>query len=120
VSSVNNVTDPTWNCFVDGKEIRSPNPTFNSPENNWPLCEQSGIAPGLHLLEIQVQSRGQPFYLDSLVYTPTPDEVFSSAVLIYTDGDPAIHYSSGWKEDGEQLTQTQNAQVTLTFHGELL
>ncbi|KAJ7697267.1 hypothetical protein B0H17DRAFT_1177727 [Mycena rosella] len=110
-----NITDPTWNCFVDGIQI--PNSTFGFPENNWPLCKQEEIASGSHTLTIQVKSRGQPFYFDSLIYTPTRDAVFPSAVLIYPDGDPALNYSAGWKEDGEQLTQTQNAQVTLRFHG---
>lgn len=71
-------------------------------------------------MTIQVKSQGQAFYFDSLVYTPTLGVVFPSAVLIYLDGDTALNYSSGWKEAGEQVTQTQNAQVTLNFHGELL
>ncbi|KAJ7681281.1 hypothetical protein B0H17DRAFT_872871, partial [Mycena rosella] len=89
-TDANNVTDPTWECFVDGIQI--PQTSFGSQENNWPLCEQSNISPGPHILSLQVKSKGQPFYLDSLVYTPLPDAVFPSAVLIYADGDSAISY----------------------------
>ncbi|KAF7368604.1 hypothetical protein MVEN_00184300 [Mycena venus] len=114
-TDANNVTDPSWDCLVDG--IKIPSKTFQFQENNWPLCQQDNIASGSHVLTIQVKSQGQAFYFDSLVYTPTLDAVFPSVVLIYTDGDTALNYSSGWKEDGAQLTQTQNAQVTLNFHG---
>jgi hypothetical protein len=70
-------------------------------------------------LTIAVKSNGQPFYFDSLVYTPLRDAVFESAVLLYGDGDSAISYGPGWTHDGEQVTQETNAQVFLNFHGEL-
>ncbi|KAJ7439767.1 hypothetical protein FB451DRAFT_1445446, partial [Mycena latifolia] len=116
-TDANNVTDPTWSCLVDGITIPSPDPTSSSQENNWPLCRQDTIASGSHVLTVKVTSKGRPFFLDSLVYTPPADTVFESAVLIYPDGDPAINFTSGWKEDEQELTQTQNAQVTLSFHG---
>jgi hypothetical protein len=117
-TDANNVTDPTWSCAVDGIPIRNPDPTFGSPENNWPLCEQDTISSGQHVLTVQVTSKGQAFYFDSLIYTPPPDALFQSAVLIYADGDPALSYSPGWKEAGEQVAQTAGTQVTLSFHGE--
>ncbi|KAJ7439766.1 hypothetical protein FB451DRAFT_145463 [Mycena latifolia] len=116
-TDANNATDPTWSCLVDGITIPSPDPTFSSQENNWPLCRQDTIASGSHVLTVQVTSKGRPFFLDSLVYTPPENALFESAVLIYPHWDPTINFTSGWKEDGEELTQTQNAQVTLSFHG---
>ncbi|KAJ7107900.1 hypothetical protein C8R44DRAFT_320710 [Mycena epipterygia] len=107
-TDANGVMDPTWNCFVDGTGI--PPKTFDAIENNWQLCQLDGMASGSHVLTIQVTSKGRTFYLDSLVYTPTPDTVFESAVLIYPHADPAVNFSSGWKEDGQQLTQTKDAQ----------
>lgn len=117
-TDANNVTDPTWSCAVDGRPIRNPDPTFGSPENNWPLCELDTISSGQHVLTVQVTSKGQAFYFDSLIYTPPPGAVFQSAVLIYPDGDPALSYGPGWKEAGEQVAQTAGTQVTLSFHGE--
>ncbi|KAJ7642130.1 hypothetical protein FB45DRAFT_737824 [Roridomyces roridus] len=116
IDPTTNATDPAWQCLVDGKLI--PNKTFTSPESNWHFCSQSTLAPEEHLLTVKVQSQTKPFFLDSLVYTLVPEAVFSSAVLIYPDGDPALTYSaSQWKEAGEQVTQIPGASVTLEFHG---
>ncbi|KAJ7443946.1 hypothetical protein B0H11DRAFT_2090356 [Mycena galericulata] len=113
-----NTTDPTWSCFVDEIPITNPNPTFAFPENNWPLCDLAQVAPGSHVLTIQVQSKGQPFYLDNILYTPLPGTNLASAVLEYTNTDPSVSFGSGWQEWGTQnVTQTKGAQVALNFHG---
>jgi hypothetical protein len=118
-TDANNVTDPTWGCFVDEIKISNPAPKFQYPENNWLLCEQPQISSGSHVLKIQVQSNGRAFYFDYLVYTPTPDASFESAVLIYPHTDPSISYGSGWGIFGsERGTNSHGAQVTLNFHGE--
>ncbi|KAJ6487410.1 hypothetical protein C8R47DRAFT_1047111 [Mycena vitilis] len=118
VSTVNNVTDPTWNCFVDGTKIDNPDPDFASPQNNWSLCDGQAISSGSHVLTIQVQSKGQAFYLDHLVYTPPPEETFESAVLIYSNTDPSVVFGSGWSTSaGQNMTNQQGSQVTLNFVG---
>ncbi|KAJ7110737.1 hypothetical protein C8R43DRAFT_1042049 [Mycena crocata] len=117
-TDTNNVTDPTWDCFVDKIKIPKPNPTFKFPENNWALCSQPTIAPGAHELTVQVQSKGKTFYLDYLVYTPMPEDVFADSVMIYRNTDPAVSFGSGWGTfGGENGTQTAGAQVALNFHG---
>ncbi|KAJ7687593.1 hypothetical protein B0H17DRAFT_1069637 [Mycena rosella] len=115
----NNVTDPTWDCFVDEIQISNPQPTFKFPENNWVLCDQPQISTGAHVLRVEVQSKGKTFYLDDLVYTPLPDETFESAVLIYPNTDPSIAFGGGWSNIGNQenATQTAGAQVSLFFYG---
>ncbi|KAK7042231.1 hypothetical protein R3P38DRAFT_2889279 [Favolaschia claudopus] len=114
----NNNTDPTWDCFVDKIKISNPSPTFKFPENNWQLCDQEQISPGEHVLTIQVQSKGQAFYLDQIIYTPLPSASYDSAVLQYKNNDPAVSYGSGWRPWGAQnVTQTSGAQVALNFHG---
>ncbi|KAF7358204.1 hypothetical protein MVEN_00868900 [Mycena venus] len=119
VKTVNNVTDPTWDCFVDEIQISNPQPTFQFPENNWLLCEQPQIAPGSHNLTIQVQSKGQAFYLDYLTYTPLPDASFDTAVLIYPNTDPAVSFGSGWSNIGdlENATNVFGSDISLFFHG---
>ncbi|KAJ7741779.1 hypothetical protein DFH07DRAFT_750828 [Mycena maculata] len=118
VKTVNNVSDPTWTCYVDEIPIGSQNPTFQFPENNWNLCAQSELTAGPHNLTIQVQSKGQAFYLDDLVYTPTPDVTFERAVVIYPNTDPAVSFGAGWDTfGGENGTQSKGAQVALNFHG---
>ncbi|KAJ7642119.1 hypothetical protein FB45DRAFT_1126382 [Roridomyces roridus] len=116
LANTDNITDPTWNCSVDGQAI--PTQTFSFPESNWPLCEQDALPAGEHVLSVQVHSRGQPFYFDSLIYTPLPGATLrSSAVMLLVDGDAAVNYSPGWFNDDQQMTQTPGAQVTLNFQG---
>ncbi|KAK6977479.1 hypothetical protein R3P38DRAFT_2810032 [Favolaschia claudopus] len=118
ISTVNNVTDPTWECFVDQTKIPNGNDKFQYPENNWPLCSQPQLEPGPHVLSIQVKSKGQKFYLDYLTYTPLPDASFETGVLLYPPTDPDLTYSSGWRAfGGETGTNAKGAQVFLSFHG---
>ncbi|KAJ7054253.1 hypothetical protein C8F01DRAFT_1259996 [Mycena amicta] len=117
VTTANNVTDPSWDCFIDEIKIAN-DPTFQFQENNWPLCTQATIAPGAHTLKIQVHSTGHPFYFDYLKYTPLPEDTFNSAILVYSSTDPSVRYSSGWVTfGGENATDVKGAQVTLNFHG---
>ncbi|KAJ7644920.1 hypothetical protein FB45DRAFT_784922 [Roridomyces roridus] len=117
-TNADNTTDPTWTCFIDEIPISNGNPTFKFYENNWELCVQSAITPGPHNLTIQVASKGQTFYLDNLIYTPTPDVVFDEAVVLYPTSDSSVSFGSGWDTfGGENGTQTAGSQVSLNFHG---
>ncbi|KAJ7660428.1 hypothetical protein B0H17DRAFT_1145045 [Mycena rosella] len=99
-TDANNVTDPTWNCFLDGIQI--PSQTLHSTfQRTTGRCVSSPILPPP--FDHSSQVAGQPFYFDSLVYTPAPDAVLPSAVLVYNGGDPALKYSPGWNK---QLMQT--------------
>ncbi|KAF7333453.1 hypothetical protein MVEN_02361400 [Mycena venus] len=116
------ILDPSYLCLVDEIPISNgTDPTFRFPENNWLLCTQPTLLAGNHTLKITVATSGQPFYLDSLVYTPTPDVSYDGAVLEYTPDDPSITYSKGWQfytvESTENITQTAGSQVTFNFHG---
>ncbi|KAF7376861.1 hypothetical protein MSAN_00103600 [Mycena sanguinolenta] len=88
-NSTTNVTDPTWDCFVDDMTISKPNPTFQFAENNWVLCEQSAL-----------------------------DASFDTAVLFYPSTDPSVSFGSGWNTfGGENETNDHGSQVSLSFHG---
>ncbi|KAF7313975.1 Peroxidase [Mycena chlorophos] len=119
VKSVANVTDPTWDCLIDGIKIPyGGNESFPFPENNYPLCTQDAIVPGPHTLEIRVYSAGTPFFLDYLTYLPLPEDTFDSAVLLYNGTDPAVSYTDGWDTfGGENATDVHGAQVRVDFHG---
>ncbi|KAJ7082031.1 hypothetical protein B0H15DRAFT_912536 [Mycena belliarum] len=119
VSTIDNVTDPTWECFIDGKEISYKDNTFQYAENNYDLCHGT-VPPGSHTLTVQVHSKKQPFYLDSVTYTPGGDVVPAAAVVLYTHLDTAIRYSpkANWTDvSGQHVTQLTNAVVDLSFHG---
>ncbi|KAJ6594903.1 hypothetical protein B0H19DRAFT_1247535 [Mycena capillaripes] len=117
-TDASNVTDPTWDCFMDEIKIGNPQPAFPHPNNNFILCDQPEIAAGSHVLTVQVQSKGRAFYFDYLVYTPLPDATFETAVLIYPNTDPAVSFGSDWRTfGGENGTNTKGSQVALNFHG---
>ncbi|KAF7324547.1 Peroxidase [Mycena kentingensis (nom. inval.)] len=119
VKTTDNVTDPSWECFVDEIAIPQPDPAFQFPENNWELCKQDTITPGPHTLRIVVKSAGQAFYLDYIRYTPLETDTFDSAVLVYPNTDASISFSEGWGSfGGENATDVMGAQVALNlFHG---
>ncbi|KAJ7248174.1 hypothetical protein B0H12DRAFT_1186624 [Mycena haematopus] len=118
ITTANNITDPTWACFVDQVQIANPAPTFQYPENWWTLCDTTQLGAGAHVLTIQVQSKGQPFYLDQILYTPLPTVQYAVAVLEYTNTDPAVSFGTDWQIWGAQnVTQMTGAQVALNFHG---
>ncbi|KAK7023015.1 hypothetical protein R3P38DRAFT_3536679 [Favolaschia claudopus] len=81
----------------------STNPKFQFPENNW-VC-----------------TKGQPFYLDSIIYTPMPEVSTDGAVLEYLAGDSAIKYGKRWQfyavENMQNITQTKGSQVEFDFRG---
>ncbi|KAJ6453496.1 hypothetical protein C8R47DRAFT_997678 [Mycena vitilis] len=112
--------DPTWTCLLDEIAIPLPNPTFDPAH----LCRQTQLTAGSHNLTVQVQSKGQAFYFDHLMYTPLPGLNFESAVEYYQTTDPGVSYGSGWavskatnSTTSEPQTQTHGAQVALNFYG---
>jgi hypothetical protein len=114
--------DPTWACTLDNVPIPTGgDPNFQYPENNWSLCDEPTLLPGNHTLKIRVTTKGQPFYVDSIQYTPTPDVSIDGSVLQYEMGDPAVSYGPGWSfytaEDTQNITQTNGAQAMFSFHG---
>ncbi|KAJ7137419.1 hypothetical protein C8R43DRAFT_893635 [Mycena crocata] len=120
-TNANNVTDPTWECLVDNKQIPKPVPKLGPAENNWVLCEQPVLGTGAHDLTIHVTSAGQKFYLDYLVYTPARNDVFETAVLLYNYTDPAVSLGTAWKPVGGALagmqTSAKGGQMEFDFLG---
>ncbi|KAJ7836098.1 hypothetical protein B0H13DRAFT_1913269 [Mycena leptocephala] len=107
-TDANNVTDPTWDCFVDEKRLATQHRRRSSIRGTIWCCASS---PKLLL------SKGRAFYVDYLVYTPPSDASFESAVLIYPNTDPSVSFGSGWRTfGGENGTNDHGAQVTLNFH----
>ncbi|KAJ7903207.1 hypothetical protein B0H13DRAFT_1717337 [Mycena leptocephala] len=118
IANTNGVVTPTWTCLVDGVAIPEQDPTFQFPENNWDLCEQSQLSAGAHTLTINVQTTGRTFYIDYLLYTPTADVDLDGVVLEYRNTDASVSFQSGWQTWGVQnVTQSNGASVALNFHG---
>ncbi|KAF8205363.1 hypothetical protein K438DRAFT_1964439 [Mycena galopus ATCC 62051] len=66
-------------------------------ENNGILCYGPELPPVPHSLAIAVQTKGQPFYLDCIQYTPTI--AIDGAVVSYPNDDPAASYGTGWQSE---------------------
>ncbi|KAJ6609045.1 hypothetical protein B0H10DRAFT_509592 [Mycena sp. CBHHK59/15] len=113
--------NPSWTCLVDGAPITNPNPTFRFPENNWMLCCEFDLTPGAHKLEVQINTTGQPFYLDSILVTPLPDAKPGPGVVKYWNNDSSVVFGPGWvftnMSTSAKITQTVKAQVEFTFEG---
>ena len=123
VNSTGNGTtwDPTWECFIDGVNIGSPQP-FQYVENNWPLCAgNSQLADGLHTLTVNVTTMGNTFWFDQLQFTPSPDRTYGNGtnVLLINIDDPAIDYGYGWAPWGTTANHTamEGSQLKLNFTG---
>ncbi|KAJ7464412.1 hypothetical protein FB451DRAFT_1138830 [Mycena latifolia] len=122
VNTTTSDTDPTWQCYVDKILISNDNPKWPAQENHWRLCDLPEGLASAHVLTMNVQSNGQPFYFDYIVYTPLLSVTLASAVLAYPNTDPAVTFGGTWQvietnNAPENVTQTKGAYVALTFHG---
>ncbi|CAA7266085.1 unnamed protein product [Cyclocybe aegerita] len=95
VVTTDGVTDPTWECFVDGQQLILDNP-FRFPENSWTFCNWEDLASGPHVVALNVTSRNAAFYLDRIQYTPTIDTTPPNQARSLSTQDPALNYDSNW------------------------
>ncbi|KAF5372356.1 hypothetical protein D9615_009233 [Tricholomella constricta] len=110
--------DPSWECFVDQISIGATKP-FAFPENNWNLCQQSVLNDGQHEITVKVTSAGTTFWLDYLVFTPSPEVSYDEAVLLVENSDTGILYDSSWGALGgtANMTTKKGSQVKFDFTG---
>ncbi|KAF9560134.1 hypothetical protein CPC08DRAFT_637020, partial [Agrocybe pediades] len=114
--------DPAWTCIVDGTPLPV-EPPFQFIENNWILCKADSLnlTNGPHTLTVNVNSKGQTFWLDYLTYVPLDQDQALNGVLVQIPRqDDAIIYDSGaWTPLGNlaTMTTTHNASMSFTFTG---
>ncbi|KAG5638613.1 hypothetical protein H0H81_011503 [Sphagnurus paluster] len=110
--------DPSWECFVDQISIGATAP-FQYAENNWYLCQQNSLKDGPHEITINVTTTGTAFWLDYLLFTPSPTLSFNETVLLVQNTDPAIKYDSNWGDLGgvANMTTVKGAQARFNFVG---
>lgn len=121
-NSSTGVTDPSWRCFLDGKEGVIPNPTTAS-FNNWSVCDFNAteVSDGKHTLSIQVTSSSRNFWLDYIDYTPSPSlpPTTQNSYITLSNKDPAIVYDSSWSllYDACDVTTATGSTMTMNFNG---
>ncbi|KAF6761830.1 hypothetical protein DFP72DRAFT_842664 [Ephemerocybe angulata] len=119
IKNTSGLIDPTWECFIDQKSFGTSKP-FQYIENNWALCEWTGLDDGQHTASVRVASQGQYFWVDRLLYMPSDDVTLDNAATVLLDEtDPAISVSSGWGDLGElgRMTQKQGSTAQVKFKG---
>ncbi|KAJ3525886.1 hypothetical protein NMY22_g10389 [Coprinellus aureogranulatus] len=121
-NSSTGVTDPSWRCFLDGREGVIPGMT-TAPFNNWGLCDfnTSQVSAGTHNLSVQVTSSSRTFWLDYIDYLPSPSATTTAQhpFVSVPVGDPAITYDNTWRSfyEGCNITSTSGGTVTMDFTG---
>lgn len=112
--------DPDFECFIDDVSIGRDAP-FEYPENNWSFCKSPILPDGPHKLriDIKVSSPEQTFWLDRILYIPSPDMPLDNGVLLVDNTDPAIHYDSQWTSlgGGANMTARTNSVAWVEFIG---
>ncbi|KAG5638614.1 hypothetical protein H0H81_011504 [Sphagnurus paluster] len=110
--------DPSWECFVDQISIGATAP-FPYAENNWYLCQQNTLNDGPHEITINVTTAGNTFWLDYLLFTPSPTLSYNENVLLVQNNDPAIIYDSNWGAlgGGANMTTVNGAEAKFNFVG---
>ncbi|PPQ65172.1 hypothetical protein CVT24_011035 [Panaeolus cyanescens] len=106
--------DPTWSCALDGRPLQMPN-SFPYAENNWILCEFSGVSDGTHTITITARSNGRAFLFDYFIYTPSSSRTLTNVVTGVGWRDSAVQYDSGWDQWGGAGFQGKEPGGTLTF-----
>ncbi|KAG6839550.1 hypothetical protein C0991_001582 [Blastosporella zonata] len=121
----NNTYTPGFQCIIDQSNFNQTGESLDR-QNNWDLCDAKNLSPGLHVLFLQVETYGQPFWLDYLRYTPLPDATFSNeTVAIHVQSnDSAIHFTSAWVTlqggpsfEGVKYTSTVGQTMNFSFIG---
>ncbi|KAF9038582.1 hypothetical protein BJ165DRAFT_399678 [Panaeolus papilionaceus] len=106
--------DPTWECVLDGRSFQMPN-SFPYVENNWILCEWSGVSDGTHTLTITARSNGRAFLFDYFIYTPSTSQTRQNVVTGVSWRDSSVQYGAGWGAFGGAGYQGKEPGATLTF-----
>ncbi|TFK30290.1 hypothetical protein FA15DRAFT_663694 [Coprinopsis marcescibilis] len=119
-SAVASVTDPSWECFVDGESIGREEP-FAQTQNNWPLCLAPTLPDGQHTLTLNVTSSGSTFYFDQIRYLPSSiiKSSLDNPTVIIEQSDPIVRYSGDWMNlnNSANSTADTSASLDMTFTG---
>lgn len=112
--------DPQWECIVDGNSfgLDQIDQADNTPQNNIDICHGI-LSDGPHELLVRVTSKGNPFYLDDIQYTPSVNADLSNTEQKIYNSDPNISLSEDFKQGtfGVYQTQTPGGTVSFNFNG---
>jgi hypothetical protein len=89
-------------------------------QNNWPLCDWDNLAPGVHVILLNVTSNGQTFFFDRMSYVPPIGESLVNDSVIIPWSDPLIEYDDSWAgfNGTSMMASTHGATCNFSFEGE--
>ncbi|KAJ2928523.1 hypothetical protein H1R20_g8570, partial [Candolleomyces eurysporus] len=111
--------EPIWECFIDGKSIRTPT-TIYTNQNRQKLCEFDKLdLSEAHTLAISTASNRQLFWVDYIEYTPTSTANITGAFVSIQHDDDFLVYDETWQLSGSgaKSTSTVGATVNTSFTG---
>lgn len=106
--------ETNWECFVDGHKLPA------SVEPYGPLCGSGDLRDGTHDLLVKVSSSAvTSFWLDYVLFTPSPVATRSNAnVLAIDNTDAAIRYDDQWNVSGDMTSASSaGAKAEVDFTG---
>jgi len=107
--------NPNWICHVDDVIIPS-TALVQFPENNWQLCNTTGLSDSHHTLSITASSHGNPFWLDYILYTPSAGAVLKNFLIKVEDSDSSMHFDSSWQRLANFATMADTKGSTMEFN----
>ncbi|KAF4615485.1 hypothetical protein D9613_002591 [Agrocybe pediades] len=117
--TVGDVTNPSWQCVVDGQLIDSI--TYTTGENRLRLCEKDDLDDSSHTITVRVDvSNNHTFWLDYIQYLPFPDTPIDTAALSIdtTDPEALLGLMGSWTQKYPgYYTQRNDASFHFQFSG---
>ncbi|KAF4615486.1 hypothetical protein D9613_002592 [Agrocybe pediades] len=117
--TVGNITNPSWQCFVDGELV--PSKLYRNGNNNLDICDQDGLNDSSHTITVVVDvSDDHTFWLDYIVYVPFPDTPINTSALSISVTDPEIQLGlwGNWtRRYPGYYTQSSDSSFQFQFDG---
>jgi len=111
--------DHRWVCHVDSRTIpSSPPPPNGAQQNQWTLCEVSGLPDGPHTLTVDIAT-SRKFYFDYLRYTPSHSVSTGNEVVWIPNTDAGLRFDSSWRgfQPTGNITLNQGSVFSFEFVG---
>ena len=121
VSKSSGKQDPTWECVLDGKPIKTNDPP-DSPTNQFSFCEWTTDKQGKHTIAVNVKSEGKQFFFDQITYVPDPKQTVKNATVLVGHSDRALMFQmfgnmTGSRKSGNRMAMSGGYKVTFPFTG---
>ena len=112
VSNSSGVTNPSFQCLVDGESTSVVTQPLIMAENRLWFCERDGLSVGQHQISVAVTvSNQETFWFDNIAYLPTASVSLANATLSIDFTDSQIQYGSGWTTSQLGSSTSQNAAI---------